>query len=110
MFSAEDVNDCFIHEIARLIDSQYEISNSVDFNLYFKLESQKMYSKTQTLKIFDLEYMYHIIQNPHEYFCEVFNRYYKKDMMLKEECPFTWEFMNDLDFQLRNEQNKEKVL
>ena len=109
LFSAQDVIDCFIHEIARIIDDEYNLSSTEDFNMYFKLESKKMYSKTSTLKKFDLEYMYHIIQNPHEYFCEAFNRFYKKDLMLKEECPITWDFLSDLDFQLKNENDKKLI-
>lgn len=108
--SAEDVNDSILREIARIIDDEYNFSSSDHFRLCFKLESSKIYSKTKTLKTFDLEYIYHIIQNPHEYFCECFSRFYKKENILEDECPFTWDFLSHIDLEARNEKHKEKCM
>lgn len=98
LISAEEVNDCFGRETARIIDDEYNISCSEEFDLCYKLESFKLYSKTKTLKIFDIDYIRHVTINSHEYFCECFSRFYKNENILKDECPRTWNYLSNLEY------------
>lgn len=110
MYDEHQFMFCFYHEIGHLLDFYLNrISSSSSFIEIFNIEKDNLYKKSKTRKkIFFGENQFdHFVSTPVEFFAECFQRYMVNDEDFKNECPLSYEYIdnliNNLEYELKNQ-------
>ena len=102
----------FFHEIGHAVDYNMGIVSSNDeFKELFKLERTKLYSTMNPKKKMYVApdcLINHFNSNEQEFFAECFKRYILKETAFTNECPNTYNYINNLMIELEQKYNQEQ--